>query len=367
MPETARSLAMSLGIVAVAAGVAYAPTPITEQEIIVVSGSELQEPLTQLEETFEAAYPSINVELKFQGSRDIVNRYIDDQNDFTPTVLIPANGELLAELEERWQAQSNTAPFYGSPEAIAKTVLVGVAWPERGDVLFPSGRFEWKQVEDALNKGQWADIGGDPSWGSFDLLMTDPTRSNSGQLALSLWSQDKIGSQALTLQQLNSPNMPALLSLIKRSVYQPPRSTDILLKEFIVRGPNEADVALVYESVALHRWQQSQSKNGNAYQMYYLNPTIETVSTAAIATRNVNQSTAEAAQTFLDFLTASEQQEVFVEFGFRPAAPSVDIASVANSPWAQSIPGASVAAPVTSPTPKQSTFAEIVRLWQRAQ
>lgn len=367
MPETARSLAMSLGIIAVAAGLAYAPTPVQEQSIVVVSGSELQEPLSKLEEQFESTYPSITVDLKFQGSRDIVNRYIDDQNDFTPTVLIPANGVLLEELEERWQAQSNTAPFYGPPEAIAKTVLVGVAWPERGNVLFPTGTFDWSRVEDALNKGQWADIGGDAVWGSFDLLITDPSRSNSGQLALGLWSQHKAGSQSLSTRQLNSPDMPPLFSLVKRSVYQPPRSTDVLLKEFIVRGPNEADIALVYESIALHRWQQSQNSRGQAYQVYYLNPTMETISTAAIATRNVNQSTAEAAQTFVDFLTAPDQQAVFVEFGFRPADAAVDLQSVPNSPWSQSIPGASATPPTNSPTPDQSTLTEIVRLWQRAQ
>ncbi|MEM9216728.1 MAG: substrate-binding domain-containing protein [Cyanobacteria bacterium P01_F01_bin.150] len=366
MPETARALAMSIGIIAVATGLAYAPTPVQEQSIVVVSGSELQEPLSELKEQFESTYPSIDVDLKFQGSRDIINRYIDDQNDFTPTVLIPANGELLGELEERWQAQSPDAPFYGAPEAIAKTILVGVAWPERGATLFPNGTFDWKRVEDALGKEQWTDIGGESSWGSFDLLITDPGRSNSGQLALGLWSQSKVGSQSLSPRQLNSPEIPVLYDLVKRSVYQPPRSTDVLLKEFIVRGPNEADIALVYESIALHRWQQSQNSQEGAYQIYYLDPTIETVSTAAIATRNVNKATAEAAQRFLDFLVEPEQQAIFVEFGFRPANDSVNLGAVPNSPWSQSIPGASIAPPTASPTPDQATLTEIVRLWQRA-
>lgn len=367
MPETTRSMAISLGIIAVAIGVAYAPTPVPEQSIVVVSGSELQAPLSKLEQTFESAYPSIDVELTFQGSRDIVNRYLDDQNDFTPTVLIPANGELLGELAERWQAQSSTSPFYGPPEPIAKTVLVGVAWPERGNVLFPTGAFDWKRVEEALKKGKWGNIGGDPAWGSFDLLITDPSRSNSGQLALGLWSQNMVGSQSLSSQQLTAPALPTLFSLVKRSVYQPPRSTDVLLKEFIVRGPNDGDLTLVYESIALHRWQQAQETQGMAYQVYYLNPTIETVSTAAIASRNVNQATAKAAQTFLDFLQAPDQQAVFIEFGFRSANDSINIQSVPNSPWSQAIPGASIALPTTSPTPNQETLSEIVRLWQRAQ
>ncbi|MGK7891010.1 MAG: extracellular solute-binding protein [Leptolyngbyaceae cyanobacterium] len=367
MPKTARSLTLSCGTIAAAVVMAYAPLPVTEQSITVVSGSELQEPLAQLEVAFESAYPAIAVEIKIQGSRDIVNNYIDDQNDFTPTVLIPANGELLDELRGRWQAQSDEPVFYGQPQTIATTFLVGLAWPERGDRLFPSGTFDWDQVETALEKGQWGEIGGEENWGSFDLVITDPSRSNSGQLALSLWSQDKTGSRALTPTQLGTPDITDLFGLVKRSVYQPPRSTDILLQEFMTRGPNEADVAFVYESIALHRWQQSAVTQNKAYQIYYLNPTIETASTAAIVTRDVNNATADAAQTFVDFLTDPEQQAVFVEFGFRPADASIDLTAVPNSPWSQNIPGAEIAPPSTVPAPDETTLGEIVRQWQRAQ
>lgn len=366
MPEKTSSIAISLGMIAVAVGLAYAPSPEPNQSLVVVSGSELQEPLSTLERRFEEAHPSIDIDLKFQGSRDIVNRYVDNQNDFTPTILIPANGTLLGELEERWQAQGNSSPFYRQPQPIAKTILVGVAWPERGNVLFPTGVFDWTTVESALTKSQWSDIGGEATWGSFDLLITDPTRSNSGQLALSLWGQEKTGNAVLSAQALNTPDIPPLFDLVKRSVYQPPSSTDTLLQEFISRGPNDADIALVYESIALHRWQQSQQSRGEAYQIYYLTPTIETVSTAAIATRNVNKATAEAAQIFIDFLTAPDQQATFVEFGFRAIDDGIDLSSIPKSPWAQSIPGASIAAPRISPAPDQDTLSEVVRLWQRA-
>ncbi|NET10509.1 MAG: ABC transporter substrate-binding protein, partial [Symploca sp. SIO2B6] len=268
---------------------------------------------------------------------------------------------------DRWTAQSDQAPFYRNPQAIAKTLLVAVSWPERGNVLFPDGKFDWDQVEQALDKEQWEDIGGDPSWGSFDVVITDPARSNSGQLALSLWSQSKVGGRSLTPSHLGTSEISDLFSLVKRSVYQPPRSTDILLQEFITRGPNEADIAFVYESIALHRWQQSSLTQSNPYQVYYLEPTIETVATAAIVTRNVNQSTADAAQQFLNFLAEPEQQSVFVQFGFRSANSNVDIQSVVNSPWLQSIPGVSASPPPASPTPEQTTLAEVIRLWQRAQ
>ncbi|MDY7024668.1 MAG: substrate-binding domain-containing protein [Cyanobacteriota bacterium] len=350
-------------ILAVAAfGLAYAPLPGIEQEIVVVSGTELAEPLKQLETRFEQQYPNINLDLKFQGSQDIVNNYIDQKNDFTPTVLIPASQGFLEELSQRWQAQNQTEPYYKSPQAIAKTFLVGVAWLERGKVLFPNNQFSWSRLEEAMNAKTWNQIGGSENWGSFDFVMTDPTRSNSGQLTLSLWLNSKQGNS----QNFNTPTAESLFKTIGQSVYQPPRSTDILLQEFIARGPNDADVITVYESIALHRWQQAKINQNEPYQIYYLNPTIETVATAAIVRENVSSGTANAAEKFLDFLREPEQQEVFVQYGFRPVNPNVNLESVVNSPWQQNIPGAEVNPKFsTIPTPQPQELREIQRLWQR--
>ncbi len=361
-----RSVLASIGIILVALGLTYAPLPGLQQTIVVVSGTELQEPLQALEAKFEQEHPNIQLDLKFQGSQDMVNKYIDDQNDFNPTVLIPANGELLQELGDRWQTQNNSDPFYEAPRAVAKTILVGIAWPERGKQLFPDGRFRWQRVEQAMQAANWTAVGGPDNWGSFDFVTTDPTRSNSGQLTLSLWAQSQLGG-TLSDTRLSNPATQSLFSLIKRSVYQPPRSTDILLQEFIARGPNDADVATVYESIALNRWQQSTTTQGKPYQIYYLDPTIETTSTAAIIRRDVNAGTARAARQFLDFLTQPPQQTVFVQHGFRPVTNDVDLKTVPDSPWSQNIPGVETnPAGQLMPPPNRQVLAEINRLWERA-
>ncbi len=366
MAQTAKIIA-SLGIAIASVGLAYAPLPGLTQRITVVSGSELQEPLAVLEERFEAANPNIDLAIVIQGSQDIVNNYLDDANDFTPTVLIPANGELLDELADRWRTQVGSEPFYEDPQPIAKTMLVAVVWPERGQTLFPNDTFDWNRLETAVNQGNWSALGGDATWGSFDLMTTDPTRSNSGQLTLALWSQAKLGSPTFDPAGLNTPAITALFALVKRSVYQPPRSTDILLQEFITRGPNDADIAMVYESIALYRWEQAGQSRGKPYQIFYLNPTIETVSTAAIARRDVSAGAAKAGRSFIDFLAAPEQQAVFVQYGFRPVNPAVDLASVPNSPWSQNIPGVELQPPVQAiAPPPRDVVNEVIRLWQRA-
>jgi ABC-type molybdate transport system substrate-binding protein len=361
-----RSVLASLGIILVALGLTYAPIPGLQQTIMVVSGTELQEPLQALEAKFEQEYPNIQLDLKFQGSQDIINQYLDDQNDFNPTILIPANAELLSELGDRWRTQNRSDPFYDSPRPIAKTILVGIAWPERGKQLFPNGRFRWQQVEQAMQAANWTGVGGPGNWGSFDFVTTDPTRSNSGQLTLSLWAQSKLGG-TLNNTKLSNPAAQSLFSLIKRSVYQPPRSTDILLQEFIARGRNDADVATVYESIALNRWQQSTTTQGKPYQIYYLDPTIETTSTAVIVRRDVDAGTARVARQFLDFLTQPSQQAVFVQHGFRPVTQAVDLKTVLNSPWNQNIPGVEInPAAQRLPPPNRQILTEINRLWERA-
>ena len=351
---------ISTVIILAALGLTFAPLPALEQNIIVVSGTELQKPLQVLATEFERVNPQIKIDLKFQGSQDIVNRYIDRKNDFNPTILIPAEGEILQELRERYSAQENSEAFYDTPQPIAKTMLVGIAWQERGQILFPDGRFQWQNLEKAMQQRNWATIGGQANWGSFDLAISDPTRSNSGQLTLSLWAQSVNNS-------LNDPAVDSLFSLIKRSVYQPPRSTDILLQEFISRGANDADVATVYESIALYRWSQAQATQGMPYQIYYLDPTIETIATAAIARRNVDKKTAEAAKHFLNFITQPEQQQVLIRYGFRPVVGNIDLRSVPNSPWTQNIPGAEInPSSKILPPPNTQVRGEIQRLWQRA-
>jgi ABC-type molybdate transport system substrate-binding protein len=360
-----RSLLISLGIIACALALTFAPLPGLEQTIVVVSGTELQEVLPALKTKFERENPAIKLDLKFQGSQDLVNNYIDDKNDFTPTVLLPGNAELIKELEERWRAQNNSDAFYGSSRPIAKSVLVGIAWADRGKVLFPNGRFDWNRLKQALQQGNWGAIGGDSGWGSFDLVMADPERSNSGQLTMALWAETEMG-KPLNSTTIGSPALSSLFTLVKQSIYQPPRSTDVLLQEFIARGQNQADVATVYESVALYRWQQSATTQGTPYQIYYIDPTIETTATAAIVRRNVAQGTADAAQAWLDFLTQPEQQTVFVQYGFRPIDSTINLQSVPDGLWNQNIPGATPNPPRVASPPNRAILSEILRLWQRA-
>jgi ABC-type molybdate transport system substrate-binding protein len=367
--QNGRSLYISIAMIAAALGLAYAPLPGSRPaSLIIVSGTELEEPLQKIIPQFQQQHPEIQIILKTQGSLDMVNRYIDDKNDFQPTVLMPANGELLKDLESRWRTHNSSAAFYGVPMPIAKTRLVAIAWSERGKALFPDGKFRWERIEQAMKAQNWGHFGSPATWGSFDFKMTDPTRSNSGQLTLGLWLASKLKQTTLSTKDLRTLEAQSLVSFVKRSVYQPSRSSDILIQEFIAKGANEADIATDYESTALSRWAQSKTSQSQPYQIYEISPTAETLPTAAIVQRNVDQDTAKAAQIFLNALTQPAYQSVLVQYGFRPINPAVHIESVAGSPWQQNIPGAQVKPTISSvKSPTLQTLQEMNRLWEIAQ
>ena len=292
---------LSLAIAGAALVVAVAPVPGLRRPLLVAVGSELEGLMGEVEPLFERQHPSIDFRWQVQGAQDMVNRSLEAAKD-RPRVLIPANRDLLVELAENLRQQGESRPFLQPPSPIASTLLVAVAWPERARKLFPNGRFDLAGLRRAAEAGRWPAIGGPEAWGSFDLRSTDPMRSNSGQLTLALWCRDQ----------------PAAVcaAALRRAVYRPARSTDILLREFISAGPNDGDVAMVYESSALARQGEAQRHRSGGYVLLAPDPTFETVLAAAVLGGEGVGSEADG-QRFVTFLLGEKGQAVLARGGFR--------------------------------------------------
>ncbi|MFM7677004.1 MAG: substrate-binding domain-containing protein [Synechococcus sp.] len=295
---------LSLGIAALALALAGAPLPGLRRPLLVVVGSELEEPLRQIEPLFEQRHGGIDLRWRVMGAQDMVNASLDGGPE-RPRVLIPSNRDQLEVYARAVRARGEGEPFRGSPEPIARTLLVAAAWPERAARLFPDGRFSWGRLRQALTAGRWAALGAPPAWGSFDLRLTDPLRSNSGQLTLALWSRAEPGEAAM--------------AQLRRAVFRPARSTDILLQEFISGGPNEGDLAMVYEAPALARQEEARRRWPGGYRLLFPDPTLETVLAAAVR-RGEGQGREEDGSRFVAFLRSAEGRRVLGAHGFRDAA-----------------------------------------------
>lgn len=315
---------------------ATAPLPGLRRPLVVAVGSELAGAMAELEPLFERRQGGIDLAWRVQGSQDMVNRAREEGPE-RPRVLIPASRDLLSQLAAELRAEGGAPAFLQAPVPVARTLLVAVAWPERVQKLFPDGRFSWPLLRRAAAAGQWGALGAPPSWGSFDLRSADPMRSNSGQLTLALWCQDRNGGDCA--------------ASLRRAVYRPARSTDILLQEFISGGPNEGDLALVYEASALARQGEAGRLRPGGYVLLFPDPTIETVLAAAVL-RGEAAGRAEDGERFVAFLLSPEGQGVLTRLGFRGADGG------GGSPAARGVKR------LPPPSPEQRE--ELLRLWQQA-
>ena len=108
----------------------------------------------------------------------------------------------------------------------------------------------------------------------------------------------------------------ACATSLRRAVYRPARSTDILLQEFISGGPNEGDLAMVCEASALARQEEASRQRPGGYRLLFPDPTIETVLAAALLGGEA-AGRAEDGRRFVEFLLTPEAQSVLNRHGFR--------------------------------------------------
>ena len=141
---------LSLAILAASVALAAVPWSPFRRSLSVAVGSELEQPMRDLETRFEQAHPDIDLVWRVQGSQDMVNQAMETRAD-RPRVLIPASGELLRGLAERLSRQQ-TDTGLSDPKPIARTVLVAVSWPERATALFGTGPFRWAALKKALEQ-----------------------------------------------------------------------------------------------------------------------------------------------------------------------------------------------------------------------
>ena len=102
----------------------------------------------------------------------------------------------------------------------------------------------------------------------------------------------------------------------RQALHQPPRSTDILLREFIAAGPNDGDLAFVYESIALNRREESFQRQGEAYRLLVPDPSYETVISASVI-EGPARGTLRDGEALVRFLRRGSQQQLLVDWGFR--------------------------------------------------
>ena len=155
---------------------------------------------------------------------------------------------------------------------------------------------------------------------------TDPTRSNSGLQSLLLMTFEYYGkTTGLTVGDLLDPKYQAFVAETEKGVPKFETSTGTFMTDMVRFGPSKYDIAAVYESLAISQLENAQGRWGNL-KVYYPAVTLWSDSPVALLKGEwVTPEQTNAARSFVTFLKSKAIQSRALDYGFRPADPSVPI------------------------------------------
>jgi Ca-activated chloride channel family protein len=260
------------------------------------------------------------------------------------------SGESIEELLAGNQKADLTSPAsavflrLGNAQSRARTGrdLVGET---RNLVLSPVVIAMWKPMAEAIGWGRepigWANIlalakeprgwgaRGHAEWGPFRFGHTHPDYSNSGLIALLAETYAAAGKVAgLTLADVARPAIAPYVAGIESAVVHYGSSTGFFGKRMWSDGPGYLSAAVLYENMVIGSTAPQYHLPFPVVAVYPKEGTFWSDHPVGIVEREwVSPEHREAAQAYIDYLLARPQQELAMQYGFRPAAVEVPLAA----------------------------------------
>jgi Ca-activated chloride channel family protein len=305
--------------------------------ISVVYGSEKQAWLDPLVKQYNDAQNKtsggkiIVVQATAMGSIESVRGIID--GSIQPTVWSPASSIYIPVANSEWKKSNTDDLVTGSPRDLVLSPVVIAMWRPMAQALgWPDKTLGWQDIAQlATSKEGWSAYG-HPEWGNFKFGHTHPNYSNSGIVSIIAETYAGLNKQkGLTENDLNSPDLKAFMANVESSVIHYGSSTGFFSDRMFERGPSYLSAAVLYENLIVA--QETKRVNGQSSQIpvvaiypkegtFWSNHPYVILNTTWVT---VEQK--EAAQLFETFLLDKPQQLKALEYGFRPADPSIPLTS----------------------------------------
>lgn len=303
--------------------------------VSIVYGSEKKEwlePLVQQfnEERHETADgKTIVVEVTAIGSIESVRGIID--GTLQPTVWSPASSIYIPVANAEWKNTHADDLVTGQPNDLVLSPVVIVMWRPMAQALgWPNKALGWEDIAQlAISEEGWTAYG-HPEWGRFKFGHTHPAYSNSGITSIIAETYAGLGKQrGLTEADLQSPELIEFMTGVESSIIHYGTSTGFFAERMFERGPSYLSAAVLYENLIVAQETKRISGASSQIPVVAIYPKEGTFwSNHPYAILNapwVTPEQKEAAQLFETFLLDKPQQLKALEFGFRPADPSIPL------------------------------------------
>jgi hypothetical protein len=270
-----------------------------------------------------------------------LNRFDSASFEKTPTAWIPDSRYLVELANAAYKERNGRDVFLTDGEYRAKPIALSLfAWGlygSRATALEDKfGQIDWKTIHDAaIAAGGWPELGGDPAWGFFKLVVPNPRKNVGGLAAMVAAAGEYYDKPNITVEDVTNPEFQKWLKELMGSVTAISGASAYTAEDFALLGYSVGDGGQMLESDLLanmggiaNRWQDPLAVRYPKYVTWFDFPfSVWMGSETSAAEKN-------AALDFQKYLLSKAVQEKAVSYGLRPVNNDV-VVNQGDSPFAK--------------------------------
>ncbi len=249
-----------------------------------------------------------------------------------PTVWIPDSRYLVELANAGYKERLGRDVFLTDGEYRARPIAISLfAWgiyESRAQVL--QARFSeinWKTIHDAaITRGGWPELGGNPEWGFFKLVVPNPHKNVGGLAAMIAAAGEYYERPDISTADVTNPDFQRWLAELMGAVTDVSGGSAYTAEDFALFGYSVGDGGQLLESDLLTNMAGIQTRWADPLRIYY--PRYVTWFDFPFTVWMGPETTAlekNAALEFERYLLSPEVQRQAVMYGLRPASPEVPV------------------------------------------
>src|SRR5690606_6710607 len=189
------------------------------------------------------------------------------------------------------------------------------------------GEINWETIHDAaIARGGWPELGGEASWGFFKLVVPNPSKNVGGLAAMISAAGEYYDRTDISVEDVTNPEFQNWLSELMGAVTDFSSASAYTAEDFALFGYSVGDGGQLLESDLLQNMQGILTRWEDPLRLYY--PTYVTWFDFPFTVWVGPETSAlekNAALEFQRFLLSDAQQQAALQYGLRPANPSIPV------------------------------------------
>jgi Ca-activated chloride channel family protein len=249
--------------------------------------------------------------------------------EIEPVIWSPGSGIWLEKANQTWRDRTSrplVANVEACPDTLHIPLVIGMWRPMAEALGWPDKPIGWGDLADlATNPDGWAAYG-HPEWGTFKFGHAHPDFSNSAMLSVIAEVYAAAGkTSGLTAEDVKSDTVQQHVAAVEQTIVHYGKWDKWILDKMVERGPGYLHATPTYENnVVQYNMERAAELRFPLVSIYPREGTFWVTNPACILDADwVDEEQREAAEAFIAYMVAPEQQARMMKWALRPADTGV--------------------------------------------